>query len=156
MLARNYFVPDPPELGERTGAVAKYARGTDYHQALRERPGLTGMRRNAQIALDNSDKGRAVAHTVTDPALRERLSEIQRRLSDGLAKVDPHHRLRGRPTSYQVISGETFEIVYRDVSRIDEAEVLGVKKLIGEQCFCSVTPQTAETVTVRFVVPLRC
>ncbi len=36
MLARNYFVPDPPELGERTGAVAKYARGTDYHQALRE------------------------------------------------------------------------------------------------------------------------
>ncbi len=94
-------------------------------------------------------------HTVTDPALRERLSEIQRRLSDGLAKVDPHHRLRGRPTSYQVISGETFEIVYRDVSRIDEAEVLGVKKLIGEQCFCSVTPQTAETVTVRFVVPLR-
>ena len=94
-------------------------------------------------------------HTVTDPALRERLSEIQRRLRDGLAKVDPHHRLRGRPTSYQVISGETFEIVYRDVSRIDEAEVLGVKKLIGEQCFCSVTPQTAETVTVRFVVPLR-
>ncbi len=57
MLARNCFVPDPPELGERTGAVAKYARGTDYHQALRERPGLTGMRRNAQIALDNSDKG---------------------------------------------------------------------------------------------------
>ncbi len=94
-------------------------------------------------------------HTVTNPALRERLSEIQRRLSDGLAKVDPHHRLRGRPTSYQVISGETFEIVYRDVSRIDEAEVLGVKKVIGEQCFCSVTPQTAETVTVRFVVPLR-
>jgi hypothetical protein len=41
------------------------------------------------------------------------------------------------------------------VARIDESEVLGVKRLIGDACHCSVTPQTAETLTVRFVVPLR-
>ena len=45
------------------------------------------------------------------------------------------------------------EIVYRDVAGIAEAEVLGVKRIIGRGCFCVVEPQTAETLTVRFVVP---
>jgi hypothetical protein len=83
------------------------------------------------------------------------LSEIQKRLADGLARVDPHRRLTGRPVTYQVIAGQTFEVSYRDVPRIDEAELMGVKRLIGEQCVCSITPQTAETITVRFVVPLK-
>jgi hypothetical protein len=96
-----------------------------------------------------------VPDTVTDPVLRERLTALCERLAQGLALVDPHHRLRGRPVSYRVIAGATFEITYRDVPRIDESEVLGVKRLIGQQCYCSVTPQTSETLTVRFVVPLR-
>ncbi|MCZ6916141.1 MAG: hypothetical protein O7I93_05135 [Gemmatimonadetes bacterium] len=91
---------------------------------------------------------------VLDPLMRARLDEIQHRLQEGLAKADPHHRIRGRPVTYRVIAGQTFEVVYREVPRIDEAEVLAIKKLIGEQCFCSVTPATAETLTVRFVVPL--
>jgi len=94
-------------------------------------------------------------NAVTDPALRERLTDLCERLAHGLDQVDPHHRLRGRPVSYRVIAGQTFEITYRDVPRIDESEVLGVKRLIGEECYCSVTPQTAETLTVRFVVPLK-
>ncbi|HKW39661.1 MAG TPA: hypothetical protein VJN39_00300 [Gemmatimonadales bacterium] len=80
---------------------------------------------------------------------------IQHRLSDGLAAIDPHHRLRGRPVVYRVIDGTTLEITYRDVPGIAEAEVLGVKRLIGADCFCTVAPQTAETVIVRFVVSLR-
>ena len=92
---------------------------------------------------------------MKDPALRERLSHIQERLANGLPKIDPHHRLLGRPVTYQVIAGQTFEITFRDVPRIDEAELLGVKRLIGEHCVSSVTPQTAENLTVRFVVPLR-
>jgi hypothetical protein len=96
-----------------------------------------------------------VPHTVTDPALRERLSEIQKRLAGGLWKVDPHHRLAGRPVSYQVIAGHTFEITFRDVPRVDEAELMGIKRLIGEQCVCSISPQTAETINVSFVVPLK-
>lgn len=94
-------------------------------------------------------------HAITDPALRERLTEIRARLAAGLARIDPHHRLVGRPVTYQVIAGQTLEITYHDVARIDEAELLGVKKLIGEQCVSNVTPQTAETITVRFVVPLK-
>lgn len=93
--------------------------------------------------------------TVTDPVLRARLEQIRARLLTGLESVDPHHRLAGRPVNYHIISGQTFEIVYRDVPSIDEAEVLGVKRLIGEHCFCRVSPQTAETLTVRFVVPLK-
>lgn len=92
--------------------------------------------------------------TVTDPVLRERLNVLRDRLDRGLVNVDPYHRLHGRPVSYQVIAGQTFEITYRDVPRIGEAEVLGVKRLIGDQCYCTVMPQTAETLTVRFVVPL--
>lgn len=95
-----------------------------------------------------------VPDTVTDPAHRARLIEVQRQLQDGLPKVDPHHRLAGRPVSYHVVSGQTLEITYRDVPSIDETELLGVKRLIGKDCFCTVLPQTAETVTVRFVVPL--
>ncbi|HEY6808338.1 MAG TPA: hypothetical protein VI160_06060 [Gemmatimonadales bacterium] len=82
------------------------------------------------------------------------LDAIRRRLADGLERVDPHHRLRGRPVSFRVIDGRTVEITYRDVAGIADAEVVGVKRIIGGDCSCTVSPQTAETVTVRFVVPL--
>ena len=84
----------------------------------------------------------------------ERISAIQQRLAEGLAKIDPHHRLLGRPLSYRVIDGRTLEVTYRDVAGIAEAEVLGVKRILGRDCYCTVAPQTAESVTVRFVVPL--
>ena len=95
-----------------------------------------------------------MSDTVTDPNLQKRLSEIRERLKHDLYKVDPHRRLVGRPVTHKVIAGQTLEIVYREVPQIDEAEVLGVKRLIGEDCFCGVTPSTAETLTVKFVVPL--
>lgn len=82
------------------------------------------------------------------------ITELQRKLADGLAKIDPHHRLLGRPMSYRVIDGQMLEITFRDVAGIAEAEVLGVKRIIGD-CYCSVSPQTAEQITVRFVVPLK-
>jgi hypothetical protein len=83
------------------------------------------------------------------------ITELQRRLADGLAKIDPHHRLLGRPVSYRVIDGQMLEIVYRDVAGIADAEVNGVKRIIGRDCSCSVSPQTAEQISVRFVVPLK-
>lgn len=92
--------------------------------------------------------------SVTDPTLRARLDEIKDRIETGLARLDPHHRLTGRPVTYRVISGQTFEVTYKEVPQIDESEVLGFKKLVGETCFCSVHPQTAENLTVRFVIPL--
>lgn len=79
---------------------------------------------------------------------------LQRRLSDGLAGIDPHHRLLGRPVHFRVIDGKTLEITYRDVAGIAEAEVLGVKRLIGRDCFCTVSPQSAERLIVKFVVSL--
>ena len=85
----------------------------------------------------------------------EAINDSQRRLADGLAKIDPHHRLLGRPVSYRVIDSQTLEITYRDVAGIAEAEVLGVKRLIGQDCFCTVSPQTAERLVVRFVVALK-
>ena len=84
----------------------------------------------------------------------ERITAIQQRLADGLASIDPHHRLLGRPLSYRVIDGRMLEITYRDVAGIAEAEVLGVKRILGRDCYCTVAPQTAESVTVRFVIPL--
>jgi hypothetical protein len=82
------------------------------------------------------------------------ITELQRRLAEGLAKIDPHHRLLGRPVSYRVIDGQMLEITYRDVAGIADAEVDGVKRIIGRDCSCSVSPQTAEQISVRFVVPL--
>ena len=87
--------------------------------------------------------------------MTEAVNDLQRRLADGLATIDPHHRLLGRPVTYRVIDGQTLEITYRDVAGIAEAEMDGVRRLIGHECSCSVSPQTAESVTVRFVVPLR-
>jgi len=83
------------------------------------------------------------------------IGELQRRLAEGLAKIDPHHRLLGRPVRYRVIDGQMLEITYRDVAGIAEAEVLGVKRIMGKDCYCSVSPQTAERIIVRFVVPLK-
>jgi len=71
------------------------------------------------------------------------ITELQRRLADGLAKIDPHHRLLGRPVSYRVIDGQMLEIIYRDVAGIADAEVNGVKRIIGRDCSCTVSPQTA-------------
>jgi hypothetical protein len=85
----------------------------------------------------------------------EAINDLQRRLADGLAKIDPHHRLLGRPVSYRLIDGQTLEITYRDVAGIAESEVLGVKQLVGQDCYCTVSPQSAERLIVRFVVPLR-
>ncbi|HUC41502.1 MAG TPA: hypothetical protein VMR92_11740 [Gemmatimonadales bacterium] len=85
----------------------------------------------------------------------EAITELQRKLADGLARIDPHHRLLGRPASYRVIDGQMLEITFRDVAGIAEAEVLGVKRIMGKDCYCSVSPQTAEQITVRFVVPLK-
>jgi hypothetical protein len=84
----------------------------------------------------------------------EAINDLQRKLTEGLAQIDPHHRLLGRPVSYRVIDGRTLEITYRDVAGIAEAEVLGVKRIIGD-CFCSVSPQSSERLIVRFVVPLK-
>jgi hypothetical protein len=84
-----------------------------------------------------------------------RIDGVQRQLALGLVRIDPHHRLLGRPVSYRVIDGQTLEITYRDVAGIAEAEVLGVKRILGKDCYCTVAPQTAESVTVRFVVPLK-
>ena len=86
------------------------------------------------------------------PAALERLDEIRQRLADALPRVDPHHRLAGRPVTYRLIDGGTLEITYRDVPAIADAEVLGVRRVIGGESSCTVTPQTAETLTVRFVV----
>jgi hypothetical protein len=79
---------------------------------------------------------------------------VRARLEDGLPLADPHHRLRGRPVTFRTLGGPTLEIVYRDVPRIEESEVLGVKRLLGPHSHCTIEPQTAETLTVRFVVPL--
>jgi len=62
--------------------------------------------------------------------------------------------LRGRPVAFRVIDGQSLEITFRDVAGIAEAEVLGVKKILGKDCYCTVSPQTAENVTVRFILPL--
>ena len=89
------------------------------------------------------------------PSAAEAITDLQRRLADGLARIDPHHRLLGRPVTYRVIDGRTLEVTYRDVAGIADAEVLGVKRLIGQDCSCSISPQTAEQIIVRFVVPLK-
>lgn len=83
------------------------------------------------------------------------ITELQRKLADGLARIDPHHRLLGRPVSYRVIDGQMLEITYRDVAGIADAEVNGVKRIIGRDCSCSVSPQTAEQISVRFVVSIK-
>jgi len=88
------------------------------------------------------------------PSSAEAITDLQRRLADGLARIDPHHRLLGRPVTYRVIDGRMLEVTYRDVAGIADAELLGVKRLIGEDCSCSISPQTAERIIVRFVVPL--
>lgn len=85
----------------------------------------------------------------------EAITDLQRKLADGLARIDPHHRLLGRPVRFRVIDGRMLEITYRDVAGIADAELLGVKQIIGRDCSCSVSPQTAEQLTVRFVIPLK-
>ena len=96
-----------------------------------------------------------MAESVTDPVTVRQIATIKERLESGLSKADPNQRLTGQPVRYRVIDGHTLEIAYKEVARIDEIDVLAVKKVIGEDCCCSVSPLTAETLTVRFVVALK-
>ncbi len=91
---------------------------------------------------------------VRDRATQDRLTAIKESLAAGLERVDPFRRLRDRPVRYQLTAGQTLEITFRDVPSIGEAEVLGVKKLLGGKSFCTVSPQSRERLVVRFVVPL--
>jgi len=91
---------------------------------------------------------------VRSLAASERAAAIKQALGAGLAKVDPYHRLQGRPVRYQLTAGQTLEITFRDVPSIGEAEVNGVKRLLGGKSFCTVSPQSRERIIVRFVVPL--
>jgi hypothetical protein len=96
-----------------------------------------------------------VPRSLTDTAVQARLTAIKESLASGLAKVDPYHRLRDRPLHFQLTAGQTLEIAFRDVPSIGEAELNGVKKLLGGSVFCSVSPQSRERLVVRFVIPLR-
>ena len=87
-------------------------------------------------------------------AAQERVAAIKDNLAARLEKVDPYHRLHGRPVRYQLTAGQTLEITFRDVPSIGDAEVGAVKRLLGGKSFCSVTPQSRERLIVRFVVPL--
>lgn len=95
---------------------------------------------------------------MTDPNRSPDISDmaaiLRARLEEGLAVADPHHRLRGRPVTFRALGGPALEIVYRDVTRIEESEVVAVKRLLGSRSHCTVEPQTAETLIVRFVVAL--
>ena len=82
--------------------------------------------------------------SVKDRVTRERLTAIEKSLAAGLAKVDPFRRLQDRPVRYQVTAGQTLEITFRDVPSIAEAEVLGIKKLLGGTSFSTVSPQSRE------------
>ena len=87
-------------------------------------------------------------------AAQQRAAAIKESLATGLEKVDPYHRLHGRPVRYQLTAGQTLEITFRDVPSIGEAEVNAMKRLLGGKSFCSVSPQSRERLIVRFVVPL--
>jgi len=80
------------------------------------------------------------------------LRDIRRRFEEGIERLDQHHRLRGRRMTYRVSAPRTVEIVFHDVARIEESELLGLKKAVGAPCYCSVEPQTAETLRIRVVV----
>jgi hypothetical protein len=92
---------------------------------------------------------------MTQGAPADAAKEIQRRLADGLTRIGPHHRLAGRPVTYRILDGRALEITYRDVAGVADAELEGVKRLIGPGCSCTVSPQTSECLTVRFVVALQ-
>ena len=87
-------------------------------------------------------------------AAHQRAAAIKESLATGLEKVDPYHRLHGRPVRYQLTAGQTLEITFRDVPSIGEAEVNAMKRLLGGKSFFSVSPQSRERLIVRFVVPL--
>jgi hypothetical protein len=91
---------------------------------------------------------------VTARAHADAAAEITRRLADGLARIGAHHRLAGRPVSYRILDGRALEITYRDVTGVADAELADVKRIIGAECACTISPQTAESVTVRVVVAL--
>jgi hypothetical protein len=91
---------------------------------------------------------------VTDRAPAAAAAALQRRLNDGLARLGAHHRLAGRPVTYRILDGRALEITYRDVAGVADADLAGIKRLLGDDCACSISPQTAESLTVRFVVAL--
>lgn len=95
-----------------------------------------------------------MSDSVTDPRVRKRISEIQEKLTRSLERADPHHRLVGRPLAYKVVSGQTLEITFQEVPRIDESELMEIKRSLGESCYARVLPETERSLLVRFVVPL--
>jgi hypothetical protein len=87
-------------------------------------------------------------------SLNELIVGIQRRLAEQLPTVDQNGWLAGRALTITPLDQQTIELVFHDVPQVSEAEVRAVRRVLEMSAFCSVAPESADSLRVKFLCHL--
>ncbi|HEY7406792.1 MAG TPA: hypothetical protein VH638_00865 [Gemmatimonadaceae bacterium] len=79
---------------------------------------------------------------------------IQQRLAEHLPAADQNGWIAGRPVTITPLDQQTVELVFRGVPQVSEAEVRAVRRVLEMNVFCSVAPESADTLRVTFLCHL--
>jgi hypothetical protein len=76
---------------------------------------------------------------------------IQHRLAEQLPAADQNGWIAGRPVTITPLDQQTIELVFHGVPQVSEAEVRAVRRVLEMPTFCSVSPESADTLRVTFL-----
>ncbi|MGQ0715606.1 MAG: hypothetical protein ACT4PJ_18055 [Gemmatimonadaceae bacterium] len=83
--------------------------------------------------------------------LNELIVGIQQRLADQLPTADLNGWIAGRQVTITPLDQQTIELVFHGVPQVSEAEVRAVRRILDMTAFCSVSPESADTLRVTFL-----
>jgi hypothetical protein len=87
-------------------------------------------------------------------SLNELIVGIQQRLAEQLPAADQNGWLAGRQVTITPLDQQTIELVFHDVPQVSEAEVRAVRRVLEMTAFCSVSPESADSLRVKFLCHL--
>jgi hypothetical protein len=90
---------------------------------------------------------------LTTP-LNELIVAIQQRLAEQLPAADQNGWIAGRSLTITPLDQQTVELVFHGVPQVSEAEVRAVRRVLEIPAFCSVSPETSDTLRVTFLCHL--
>ena len=81
--------------------------------------------------------------------VQEKVMAVRDRVGRGLPKAEYSH-LKDRLTEYELIDERTLVIHFIFVNKVDEGDIRGIKKILGEDAFCEISTYDANHLRVSF------
>ncbi len=84
-----------------------------------------------------------------EQVVQEKVMALRDRLRRALPKTEYPH-LKDRLTEYELIDELTIVIHFIFVNKVDEGDIRGIKRVLGEDAFCEISTYDANHLRVSF------